>query len=49
MVNKTKQECDWCGFEESNLIKTNKGLLCKHCIKALEDCSEEVIILEGEE
>lgn len=40
--------CDWCEleFDESQLTKTDLGMLCDRCIAAIRSRGEEVIVLE---
>lgn len=40
--------CIWCEeeFEDSELIKTDIGMLCEHCLAAIRSRGEEVIVYE---
>lgn len=40
--------CDWCelDFDESQLKKTDLGMLCDRCIAAIRSRGEEVIVYE---
>ena len=48
-IGEDTTECEWCHelYENSELIKTDLGMLCSQCIQAIRSRGEEVIVFEG--
>lgn len=44
-------KCEWCeeDYEEFDLVETNLGMLCEHCIRAIRSRGEEVTEIEKDE
>lgn len=45
-MNDEVKRCEWCNeeFDKSELVNTDLGMLCDHCILAIHSRGEEVVI-----
>ena len=43
------RKCDWCSeeFDDSELTKTDLGMICDNCIAAIRSRGEEVTVYYG--